>query len=57
MSDDQVRANLQGMDDLDFDGWNNADWNGVSRTTTPTTCSSTGRVRTPPTVSRRTSMR
>ena len=29
MSDDQVRANLQGMDDLDFTGWNNADWNGV----------------------------
>lgn len=29
MSDDQVEKNLQGMDDLDFDGWNTADWNGV----------------------------
>jgi hypothetical protein len=29
MSDDQVASNLQGMDDLDFTGWNNADWDGV----------------------------
>lgn len=29
MSDDQVQSNLKGMDDLDFDGWNNADWDGV----------------------------
>ncbi len=29
MSDDQVSANLQGMDDLDFTGWNSADWHGV----------------------------
>ena len=29
MSDDQVSANLQGMDDLDFTGWNGADWHGV----------------------------
>ena len=29
MHDDQVRTNLNGMDDLDFVGWNNADWNGV----------------------------
>ena len=29
MSDNQVQANLQGMDDLDFTGWNKADWNGV----------------------------
>ena len=29
MADDQVTANLKGMDDLDFTGWNNADWNGV----------------------------
>ena len=28
-SDDQVGRNLQGMDDLDFVGWNNADWTGV----------------------------
>jgi hypothetical protein len=26
---DQVAANLKGMDDLDFTGWNNADWHGV----------------------------
>ena len=24
-----VEANLKGMDDLDFIGWNTADWNGV----------------------------
>ena len=29
MNDDQVSANLQGMDDLDFTGWNRADWHGV----------------------------
>jgi hypothetical protein len=29
MSDDHVQNNLKGMDDLDFDGWNKADWNGV----------------------------
>ena len=29
MADDRVQRNLQGMDDLDFTGWNNADWNGV----------------------------
>ena len=29
MEDDQVKSNLKGMDDLDFVGWNNADWNGV----------------------------
>lgn len=29
MSDDQVSANIQGMDDLDFTGWNNGDWHGV----------------------------
>ena len=28
-SDDQVGRNLKGMDDLDFVGWNNADWTGV----------------------------
>lgn len=28
MTDDQVQANLKGMDDLDFHGWNNADWHG-----------------------------
>jgi hypothetical protein len=29
MQDDQVNNNLKGMDDLDFTGWNKADWNGV----------------------------
>ena len=29
MEQDQVAANLKGMDDLDFTGWNNADWHGV----------------------------
>lgn len=29
MQDDQVERNLKGMDDLDFTGWNKADWNGV----------------------------
>jgi hypothetical protein len=29
MNDDQVKTNLDGMDLLDFDGWNNADWHGV----------------------------
>ena len=28
-SDDAVDGNLKGMDDLDFVGWNNADWTGV----------------------------
>jgi hypothetical protein len=27
--DEQVGRNLKGMDDLDFKGWNGADWNGV----------------------------
>lgn len=29
MADEKVTNNLKGMDDLDFTGWNNADWNGV----------------------------
>ncbi len=29
MSDDQVLKNLKGMDQLDFDGWNGADWQGT----------------------------
>ena len=29
MQGDKVEVNLKGMDDLDFVGWNNADWNGV----------------------------
>jgi hypothetical protein len=29
MTEDQVNANLKAMDDLDFEGWNNADWQGV----------------------------
>lgn len=29
MADNAVTQNLQGMDELDFTGWNGADWNGV----------------------------
>ena len=29
MTDDTVTRNLQGMDELDFTGWNGADWDGV----------------------------
>jgi hypothetical protein len=29
MNDEQVNKNIKGMDDLDFIGWNNADWRGV----------------------------
>lgn len=29
MSDDNVSKNLKGMDELDFIGWNGADWQGV----------------------------
>ena len=29
MQDEQADRNLKGMDDLDFDGWNKADWDGV----------------------------
>jgi hypothetical protein len=29
MADAQVERNLEGMDALDFDGWNKADWDGV----------------------------
>lgn len=29
MGNDEVVRNLKGMDELDFKGWNNADWNGV----------------------------
>jgi hypothetical protein len=29
MNDDQASANVQDMDDLDFNGWNSADWHGV----------------------------
>ena len=29
MPDDEVARNLEGMDELDFKGWNNADWEGV----------------------------
>ena len=29
MADDEVTRNLQGMDELDFTGWNRADWQGV----------------------------
>ncbi|MFD6062103.1 nuclear transport factor 2 family protein [Rhodococcus wratislaviensis] len=29
MSEDQVARNLQGMDNVDFIGWNNGDWHGT----------------------------
>ena len=29
MADDEVTRNLEGMDELDFTGWNRADWQGV----------------------------
>ncbi|MCG2620760.1 hypothetical protein LVY72_02405 [Arthrobacter sp. I2-34] len=29
MADGQTGRNLQGMDELDFEGWNKADWDGV----------------------------
>jgi hypothetical protein len=29
MADDEVTRNLQGMEELDFNGWNRADWQGV----------------------------
>ncbi len=29
MADDDVTRNLDGMDELDFTGWNGADWSGV----------------------------
>jgi hypothetical protein len=29
MANDQVTRNLKGMDTLDFEGWNSADWDGV----------------------------
>jgi len=29
MADDEVTRNIKGMDELDFVGWNSADWHGV----------------------------
>jgi hypothetical protein len=29
VQDQKVDRNLKGMDDLDFDGWNKVDWDGV----------------------------
>jgi hypothetical protein len=29
MTEEQINANLKAMDDVDFEGWNNADWQGV----------------------------
>jgi hypothetical protein len=29
MADDEVTRNLQGMEQVDFNGWNRADWQGV----------------------------
>ena len=33
MANDEVTRNLQSMDELDFTGWNQADWQGVSART------------------------
>jgi hypothetical protein len=32
MTDNEVSRNLQGMEELDFRGWNSADWHGVFAT-------------------------
>ena len=47
MADETVARNLQRMDELDFAGWNQADWEGVFTVTTQMTCSwtCTGRIR------------
>ena len=29
MADEQVTRNLEGMNEVDFTGWNGADWDGV----------------------------
>ncbi|WP_371406869.1 ester cyclase [Kribbella sp. NBC_00662] len=29
MAEDEVSRNLEGMDELDFQGWNRADWHGA----------------------------
>ena len=29
MADEEVTRNLEGMDEVDFTGWNRADWDGV----------------------------
>ena len=54
-NDDAVDRNLLGMDELDFVGWNNADWTGVFAHYTPTMYSWTGKDRPRPTASRSTS--
>ena len=45
MSQDQVAANLKGMDDLDFTDGTTPTGTGCSPTTTPRMCTSTGRVK------------
>jgi len=37
-NDDAVDRNLQGMNELDFVGWNKADWPASSLTITPRVC-------------------
>ena len=55
MSDEQVQANLKAMDDLDFIGWNNADWDGVFAHHHTDDSTSTSRARHRPAASRSTS--
>jgi hypothetical protein len=47
VADETVERNLQRMDELDFAGWNEADWGASSPVTTLTKFSwmSTGRLR------------
>ena len=53
---DEVRSNLKGMDDLDFEGWNNADWDGVFADHHTEDVMVTGRAKSRRTGSRSTSM-
>jgi len=39
VADETVARNLQRMDELDFAGWNQADWEESSPITTRMTCS------------------
>ncbi len=39
MADDAVTRISESMDELDFTGWNGADWDGAFRDTTPRTFS------------------
>ena len=47
MANDDVSRNLKGMDELDFKGWNGADWDGVFAHYHQTMCSSSMASRLP----------